>query len=174
MRELHFQTITELSAALEAGSLTAVDLLEAIIQQTERVDGQVQAFLDYDVEDARTQALASDQRRREGAALGPLDGIPVAIKDALAVAGQRLSCASKMLEHCVSPFDATCVAQLRAAGAVIWGRLNMDEFAMGSSTENSAFQTTTNPWNVDCIPGGLFGWQRSGGSGRPKHCQLRE
>lgn len=157
MRELHFQTITELSAALEAGSLTAVDLLEAVIQQTERVDGQVQAFLDYDVEDARAQALASDQRRRQGAALGPLDGIPIAIKDALAVAGQRLSCASKMLEHYVSPFDATCVAQLRAAGAVIWGRLNMDEFAMGSSTENSAFQTTTNPWNVDCIPGGSSG-----------------
>ena len=137
MRELHFQTITELSAALEADQLTAVDLLEAVIQQTERVEGQVQAFLDYDVEDARAQALASDQRRAEGAALGPLDGIPIAIKDALAVAGQRLSCASKMLEHYVSPYDATCVAKLRAAGAVIWGRLNMDEFAMGSSTENS-------------------------------------
>lgn len=157
MRELHFQTITELSAALQAGQLTAVDLLEAVIQQTERVEGQVQAFLDYDVEDARAQALASDQRRAEGAGLGPLDGIPIAIKDALAVAGQRLSCASKMLEHYVSPYDATCVAQLRAAGAVIWGRLNMDEFAMGSSTENSAFQTTCNPWNVDCIPGGSSG-----------------
>jgi aspartyl-tRNA(Asn)/glutamyl-tRNA(Gln) amidotransferase subunit A len=157
MRELHFQTITELSAALEADQLTAVDLLEAVIQQTERVEGQVQAFLDYDVEDARAQALASDQRRAEGAALGPLDGIPIAIKDALAVAGQRLSCASKMLEHYVSPYDATCVAKLRAAGAVIWGRLNMDEFAMGSSTENSAFQTTCNPWNVDCIPGGSSG-----------------
>jgi aspartyl-tRNA(Asn)/glutamyl-tRNA(Gln) amidotransferase subunit A len=157
MRALHFQTISELSAALRAGKLTAVGLLEAVIQQTERVEGQVQAFLDYDVEDARAQALASDQRRAEGAALGPLDGIPIAIKDALAVAGQRLSCASKMLEHYVSPYDATCVAQLRAAGAVIWGRLNMDEFAMGSSTENSAFQTTCNPWNVDCIPGGSSG-----------------
>lgn len=157
MRALHFQTISELSAALQAGKLTAIELLEAVIQQTERVEGQVQAFLDYDVEDARAQALASDQRRAEGAALGPLDGIPIAIKDALAVAGQRLSCASKMLEHYVSPYDATCVAQLRAAGAVIWGRLNMDEFAMGSSTENSAFQTTCNPWNVECIPGGSSG-----------------
>ena len=76
MRELHFQTITELSAALEASSLRAVDLLEAVIQQTDRVDGQVQAFLDYDVEDARAQALASDQRRRQGAALGPWTVFP--------------------------------------------------------------------------------------------------
>jgi aspartyl-tRNA(Asn)/glutamyl-tRNA(Gln) amidotransferase subunit A len=103
------------------------------------------------------QAKASDARRAQGKALGPLEGIPIAIKDTLAVKDQPLRCASKMLESYVSPFDATCVRQLRDAGAVIFGRLNMDEFAMGSSTENSAYQTTANPWDLETIPGGSSG-----------------
>lgn len=157
MSDLHFKTISELAAALAAGETTSVAITQAIIDRTTAVDGQVQAFLSYDAADALAQAKASDQRRATGQSLGPLDGIPVGIKDVLAVKDQPLGCASKMLEGYVSPFDATCVAKLRTAGAVIWGRLNMDEFAMGSSTENSAHQTTSNPWDLATIPGGSSG-----------------
>jgi aspartyl-tRNA(Asn)/glutamyl-tRNA(Gln) amidotransferase subunit A len=132
-------------------------ITQAVIDRTAAVDDQVKAFLSSDPEDALSQAKASDERRAAGKSLGPLDGIPIGIKDTLAVKDQPLRCASKMLENYVSPFDATCITKLREAGAVIWGRLNMDEFAMGSSTENSAYQTTCNPWNLETIPGGSSG-----------------
>lgn len=157
MSDLHFKTITELSAMLEAGETTSVELTQAIIDRTTAVDDKVKAFLSYDADDALAQARASDERRAAGQSLGPLDGIPVGIKDTLAVKDQSLRCGSKMLENYVSPFDATCVVKLREAGAIIWGRLNMDEFAMGSSTENSAYQITGNPWNLETIPGGSSG-----------------
>ncbi len=157
MPDIHFRTIAELAAALDAGELSSVQITQAVIDRTAAVDGQVKAFLSYDAEDALAQARASDERRAAGRTLGPLDGIPVGIKDVLAVKDQPVGCASKMLEGYVSPFDATCIAKLRGAGAVIWGRLNMDEFAMGSSTENSAYQTTGNPWDLDTIPGGSSG-----------------
>ncbi len=157
MSDLHFKTITELAAMLAAGETTSVAITQAVIERTTAVDGQVKAFLSSDPEDALAQAEASDERRASGKAIGPLDGIPIGIKDTLAVKGQPLRCASKMLENYVSPFDATCITKLREAGAIIWGRLNMDEFAMGSSTENSAYQTTCNPWNLETIPGGSSG-----------------
>lgn len=157
MSEIFYKTITELSAALESGELTSVAITQAVIDRTVEVDDRIRAFLDHDAEDALEQARASDARRAEGGALGPLDGIPVGIKDILAVKNQPLRCASKMLENYVSPFDATCIVKLREAGAVIWGRLNMDEFAMGSSTENSAYQVTANPWDLETIPGGSSG-----------------
>ncbi|MGB0743405.1 MAG: Asp-tRNA(Asn)/Glu-tRNA(Gln) amidotransferase subunit GatA [Opitutales bacterium] len=157
MSDLHFKTITELAAALEAGETTSAELTQAIIDRTVAVDEKVKAFLSYDAEDALAQAKTSDERRAAGKSLGKLDGIPIGIKDVLAVKDQPLGCASKMLESYFSPFDATCVAKLREAGAIIWGRLNMDEFAMGSSTENSAFQTTGNPWDLETIPGGSSG-----------------
>ncbi|KRP36437.1 MAG: glutamyl-tRNA amidotransferase [Opitutaceae bacterium BACL24 MAG-120322-bin51] len=157
MSDLHFKTISELAAMLAAGETTSLAITQAVIDRTAAVDGQVQAFLSSDADDALAQARASDERRAAGNALGPLDGIPIGIKDTLAVKDQPLRCASKMLENYVSPFDATCIVKLREAGAVIWGRLNMDEFAMGSSTENSAYQTTANPWNLETIPGGSSG-----------------
>jgi len=157
MSDLHFKTITELAAMLEAGETTSVAIARAVIDRTLAVDDRVKAFLSHDAADALAQAQASDARRAAGRALGPLDGIPVGIKDTLAVKDQPLRCASKMLEHYVSPFDATCIKKLREAGAVIWGRLNMDEFAMGSSTENSAYHTTANPWKLETIPGGSSG-----------------
>tara|TARA_B100000989_G_scaffold21318_1_gene13961 strand:- start:4529 stop:5995 length:1467 start_codon:yes stop_codon:yes gene_type:complete len=157
MSDLHFKTITELAAMLAAGEITSVAITQAVIDRTAAVDAQVKAFLSSDPEDALSQAKASDERRVAGKSLGPLDGIPIGIKDTLAVKDQPLRCASKMLENYVSPFDATCIAKLRKAGVVIWGRLNMDEFAMGSSTENSAYQTTCNPWNLETIPGGSSG-----------------
>ena len=157
MQDLHFKTITELAAALDSGETTSVALTQAIIERTSAVEDRVRAFLSSDAEDALAQARESDARRAAGELRGPLDGIPVGIKDVLAVKDQPLGCGSKMLEGYVSPFDATAVAKLRQAGAVIWGRLNMDEFAMGSSTENSAFQTTANPWDLETIPGGSSG-----------------
>ena len=157
MSDLHFKTITELAAMLEAGDTTSVAITQAVIDRTAAVDDRVKAFLASDADDALAQAEASDARRAAGKSLGPLDGIPIGIKDTLAVKDQPLRCASKMLENYVSPFDATCITKLREAGAVIWGRLNMDEFAMGSSTENSAYQTTANPWNLETIPGGSSG-----------------
>jgi aspartyl-tRNA(Asn)/glutamyl-tRNA(Gln) amidotransferase subunit A len=157
MSDLHFKTIAELAAMLAAGEVTAVAITQAVIDRTAAVDGQVKAFLSSDADDALAQAKASDERRAAGKPLGPLDGIPIGIKDTLAVKDQPLRCASKMLENYVSPFDATCIKKLREAGAVIWGRLNMDEFAMGSSTENSAYETTCNPWNLETIPGGSSG-----------------
>lgn len=157
MSSLFNQTISQLSAALAAGEISSVELTQAIIDRTQAVDAQVKAFIEFDAADALAQAAASDARRAAGESRGPLDGIPIGIKDTLAVKDQPLRCASKMLENYVSPFDATCVVKLREAGAVIWGRLNMDEFAMGSSTENSAYQTTANPWNLETIPGGSSG-----------------
>ena len=157
MQDLYYRTIAELAAMLDSGKTSSVAITQAIIDRVCAVDEQINAFLSFNSEDALKQAKASDNRRSLGKSLGLLDGIPVGIKDTLAVRDQPLSCASKILENYVSPFDATCVVKLREAGAVIWGRLNMDEFAMGSSTENSALQTTANPWNLEAIPGGSSG-----------------
>ena len=157
---LHYQTVAELSAALAAGSLTSVALTEAVIARTRAVEDRVQAFNSFDAEDALAQARASDARRAAGQARGPLDGIPVGMKDVIAVKDQPLTASSKMLADFVSPYDATVTTKLRDAGVVLWGRLNMDEFAMGSSTENSATKQTANPYDLTRIPGGS-----SGGSG---------
>jgi len=154
---LHFQTVADLSASLAAGTLTSVALTEAVIARTLAVEGRVQAFNSYDTADALAQARASDTRRATGQALGPLDGIPIGIKDVIAVRDQPLTASSKILANFVSPYDATVTTKLRAAGVVLWGRLNMDEFAMGSSTENSSTHPTANPYDLTRIPGGSSG-----------------
>ncbi len=155
--ELHYHSISKLSAALEAGKLSAVELIQAVIARTRAVDERVKAFNSYDEEDALAQAAASDQRRAEGKARGPLDGIPIGLKDVIAVENQPLTASSRMLANFVSPYDATVTRKLKEAGAVCWGRLNLDEFAMGSSTENSAFHTTRNPYDLERVPGGSSG-----------------
>ncbi len=157
MPPLYYNTITQIAHALKAGETTSVEVTQAVLDRIKAVDDQVQAFLSLDAVDAIAQAQSSDERRAKGNAFGPLDGIPIAIKDTLAVKNQPLRCASKILESYTSPFDATCIRRLRDAGAVIFGRLNMDEFAMGSSTENSAYQSTSNPWDLGTIPGGSSG-----------------
>ena len=155
--EIHYQTIATLAARLAAGELSAVELMQAVIDRTRAVDDRVRAFNSRDEADALAQAAASDARRSAGEAMGPLDGIPVALKDVIAVEGQPLTASSRMLADFVSPYDATVVKKLRQAGAVLWGRLNLDEFAMGSSTENSAFGATHNPWDLSRVPGGSSG-----------------
>jgi len=150
-------TALQISAALAAGETTSVAVTQALIERIEKVDTRVHAFNSLDKEFALAQAKASDQRRSEGKALGPMDGVPIALKDVIAVKGQPLTCSSKMLKDFVAPYDAHVTEKLKAAGMVLLGRLNMDEFAMGSSTENSATGVSRNPWNTDCVPGGSSG-----------------
>ncbi len=152
-------TISELTAKIAKREVSARQATQACLDQIQRVDGQIHAFLSHDAADALAQADAADQALAAGAthAQRPLLGVPVGIKDVLAVKGQPLNCASKILGKFVSPYDATAIARLRAAGAIVFGRLNMDEFAMGSSTENSAFGPARNPWDTARIPGGSSG-----------------
>ena len=150
-------TATELAQLLDSGECTSLEIAQAFIERTNLVDDQVHAFLHLDEEYMLEQAKASDCRRAEGKTLSPLDGIPIGLKDVICDEGQPLTAASKILENYQSPYDATVTRKLKEAGAVIGGRLNLDEFAMGSSTENSAYGPTRNPWNLDCVPGGSSG-----------------
>ena len=152
-------TIAELTAKLARREASAHETTQACLDQIQRVDGQIKAFLSYDALDALAQADAADQSIARGTDFKqqPLLGVPVAVKDVLCVKNQPLNCGSKILGSFISPYDATVIEKLKAAGAVVFGRLNMDEFAMGSSTENSAFFTTRNPWDTTRIPGGSSG-----------------
>ncbi|WGL53602.1 Asp-tRNA(Asn)/Glu-tRNA(Gln) amidotransferase subunit GatA [Nocardioides sp. BP30] len=153
------RTAAEQAAALAAGEVTSVELTQAHLDQIAAVDGGegVHAFLHVDAEGALEQARESDERRAAGAPLHELDGVPIAVKDVLATVGQPTTCGSRMLQGWVPPYDATVVTKLRTAGLPILGKTNMDEFAMGSSTENSAYGPTRNPWDHTRIPGGSGG-----------------
>jgi len=150
-------TATELIESLQSGSVSSVEITQAFIERIKAVDSKVHAFLHLDEEDMLSQAKNSDQRREKGKLLSRMDGVPVGLKDVISVEGQPLTAASKILENYISPYDATVTRKLKEAGAVLGGRLNLDEFAMGSSTENSAYGPTRNPWNLDCVPGGSSG-----------------
>ncbi len=155
--EIYFKSVAELATLLEARKLSSLELTRATIARTKAVEARVKAFNSFDEADALAQAAASDERRAAGKARGPLEGIPVGLKDVISVAGQPLTASSKMLANFVSPYDATVTQKLKNAGAVLWGRLNLDEFAMGSSTENSANGPTCNPWDLTRVPGGSSG-----------------
>ncbi|HZL14129.1 MAG TPA: Asp-tRNA(Asn)/Glu-tRNA(Gln) amidotransferase subunit GatA [Verrucomicrobiae bacterium] len=152
-------TISELAAKIARREISAREITQSCLDQIARVDGKIHAFISYDEKDALAQAEFADKEISSGAthAQKPLLGIPIAVKDVLAVKNQPLNCGSKILGNFISPYDATAVEKLKAAGAVVFGRCNMDEFAMGSSTENSAFGVTKNPWDMTRIPGGSSG-----------------
>ncbi|MFI5845131.1 Asp-tRNA(Asn)/Glu-tRNA(Gln) amidotransferase subunit GatA [Catenuloplanes sp. NPDC051500] len=157
MSDLTRLTAAELAATIAAGDVSAVEVAQAHLDRIAAVDERVHAFLHVDTEGALAAARDVDAKRAAGEALGPLAGVPVAVKDVLATKGVPTTAASKILEGWRPPYDATIVERLRAAGTVMLGKTNMDEFAMGSSTEYSAYGATNNPWDLGRIPGGSGG-----------------
>jgi aspartyl-tRNA(Asn)/glutamyl-tRNA(Gln) amidotransferase subunit A len=154
---LHTATAEELAAGIADGTFSAREVTAAFLDRIAATDEDLNAFLLVDSEGALAAADAVDVARSRGERLGPLAGVPVAVKDVLATEGLPTTCGSRILQDWKPPYDATVTRKLREAGAVIIGKTNMDEFAMGSSTENSAFGPTRNPWDRDRIPGGSSG-----------------
>ena len=156
MSELYARTIAELSEELRARRVSSVELTRLFLARSEQYQGELNAFITLSTEAALAEAARADERLRAGHA-GPLTGIPIAHKDIFCTRGERTSCGSRMLSDFISPYDATVVERLRAAGAVLIGKTNMDEFAMGSSNETSFYGPVHNPWDLARVPGGSSG-----------------
>ncbi|MBP8539531.1 Asp-tRNA(Asn)/Glu-tRNA(Gln) amidotransferase subunit GatA [Streptomyces sp. MK37H] len=157
MTDLTRLTAAEIAARIASGEVTAVEVTEAHLARIEAVDEKVHAFLHVDREGALAQARAVDAKRERGEELGPLAGVPLALKDIFTTKGIPTTVGSKILDGWIPPYDATVTQRLRDADVVVLGKTNMDEFAMGSSTENSAFGPTGNPWDLTRVPGGSGG-----------------
>ena len=151
------KTAAQMADSLAKGETTSVELTQAHLDRVKAVDGQVKAFLHVDSEGALAQAKEVDARRAKGEKLSPIAGIPLALKDVLAQKGVPTTAGSKILQGWLPPYDSTVVSKLKSAGVVIMGKTNMDEFAMGSSTENSGYGPTFNPWDLTRTPGGSSG-----------------
>ena len=141
---------------LDRGEVSSYELTRAVLERIDDVDSRVGAFVTVTADEALDQARQADRRIADGDA-SPLTGVPVQVKDNMCTRGTRTTCSSRMLQDYVPPYDATVVARLRQEGAVVVGKGNLDEFAMGSSTENSAFFPTRNPWDLERVPGGSSG-----------------
>ncbi|HWY87850.1 MAG TPA: Asp-tRNA(Asn)/Glu-tRNA(Gln) amidotransferase subunit GatA [Gemmataceae bacterium] len=149
--------VHELLERQARGDITAETITAAYLDNIRRTDGRVRAFLHIDEDIALASARAVDAKRKKGEKLGALAGVPVAIKDVLCIAGRPTTCGSKILRNFLPPYDAHVITRLKEHDAVLIGKTNLDEFAMGSSTENSAYQVTCNPWDLERIPGGSSG-----------------
>jgi aspartyl-tRNA(Asn)/glutamyl-tRNA(Gln) amidotransferase subunit A len=156
MPDLHYLTVSEAGELLRRREVSSLELTRAVLDRIDAVDGRVRAYVTVTADLALEQARAADERLARGEA-GPLTGIPACIKDLIVTRGVRTTCSSKMLANFVPPYDAAVMERLNAAGVVMVGKSNMDEFAMGSSTENSAFFPTHNPWDLGRVPGGSSG-----------------
>jgi len=157
LNELLNYTILELRDKIAGGSVKSVDATQAVLDQIEKVDPAVGAFISTCGEQALETARSIDKKIANGETVGPLGGVPIAVKDNMCTSFGATTCASKILENFKSPYDAYVIDKLTAADAVIVGKCNMDEFAMGSSTENSGLKETANPWDTSCVPGGSSG-----------------
>src|SRR5262245_16597572 len=153
---MRHDTAVSLLERMNAGEVTSEEIVGSLLDRAER-DRRLNVFVHLDAERILERARDVDRRRRAGEPLGPLAGVPVAIKDVLCVRGEPTTCGSRMLRDFRPPYDATVIARLKAADAILFGKTNMDEFAMGSSTENSAYGPTLNPWDESRVPGGSSG-----------------
>lgn len=163
---MHTLTAIQLRDKFHKGELSAAAITDHFLQRIAKLDPQIGAFLTVCGDRARAKAHELDQKRKSGQTLGKLAGIPIAIKDNIHVKGEISTCASKFLTNYRAPFHATVTRHIEAEDAIILGKTNMDEFAMGSSTENSGLQKTRNPWNLKCTPGGSSGGSAAAVAGR--------
>ena len=161
---------TELAKKIKAGEITSEEAAKASLAQIAKEDQKIRAYLTVDEEKVLARAKEVDNGIRSGKYTGPLAGVPIAVKDNICTKDMRTTCASKILENFVPFYDATAVTRITDAGMVILGKTNMDEFAMGSTTETSAFAVTKNPWDTEHVPGGSSG----GSCGKPRHNQHKK
>lgn len=155
--DLNKMTIKKAAELLNSGEVSSRELTIGCLDRIKKVDCDVKAFLTVDEENALEMADKADKLRRSGGEISPINGIPMALKDNMCVKDMKCTCGSKILENFIPPYDSTVAEKIKSAGGVILGKLNMDEFAMGSSNENSAYFKTRNPWDLDSVPGGSSG-----------------
>ncbi len=162
--EIFQLTARELSEKLQRREISSVEVTHSLLQRIDKVDTKIQGYITVCDKEALAMAEEADRRLRKGENLTSLTGVPVSIKDNICTKGIKTTCASRILQNFAPPYDATVIEKLKEAGAVIIGKTNLDEFAMGSSTENSAFQTTHNPWDLERVPGGSSGGSAAAGA----------